>query len=60
MLGAHEVDCAGGLGRIEGQRCEEREEREDWVFQAIPLPGPIRRMVIGQWYKGDDGPVGVA
>ena len=49
MLGSHEVHCIGGLGRVEGLRCE---EHEDCVFQATPLPGPLRRMVIGEWQEG--------
>jgi hypothetical protein len=49
MLGSLEVHSIGGLGHVEGQPCEEHEA---CVFEATPLPGPIRRMVIGRW---DDG-----
>ena len=35
MLRSHEVHCAGGLGHIEGHRCE---EHEDCVFRSVPLP----------------------
>ena len=49
MRGAIEVHCIGGWGHIEGQHCE---EHEDCVFQATPLPGPLRRVVMGHWYDG--------
>ncbi len=49
MRGSHEVHCIGGWGRLEGERCAEHEE---CVFKAVPLPGPIRRVVMGHWYEG--------
>jgi hypothetical protein len=49
MLGAYEVHCVGGLGRIEGERCQ---EHEDCVFTATPLPGRLRRIVMGHWQDG--------
>ena len=49
MLGSHEVHCVGGWGHIQGERCEEHEQ---CVFQATPLPGPLRRMIIGNWHEG--------
>jgi hypothetical protein len=49
MLGAYEVHCVGGLGRIEGERCQ---EHEDCVFTATPLPGRLRRVIVGEWHEG--------
>ena len=49
MRGSHEVHCIGGWGRLEGERCEEHEQ---CVFQAIPLPGRLRRIVQFQWQEG--------
>ena len=49
MLGSHEVHSIGGWGHIDGERCQ---EHEDCVFQATPVPGPIRRMIIGRWEDG--------
>jgi hypothetical protein len=49
MLGSHEVHCIGGWGHIEGTHCE---EHEDCVYQSIPVPGPIRRVVMGHSHEG--------
>ena len=49
MLGSHEVHCIGGWTHIEGQRCEEHEQ---CVFEARPLPGALRRIIMFDWQEG--------
>jgi len=49
MLGLREVHCIGGWSHIEGQRCEEHEQ---CVFEARPLPGALRRIIMYEWQEG--------
>ena len=49
LRGALEVNCTGGLGRIEGIECKEHEA---CVFHSTPIMGSIRRQYLFDWYEG--------
>ena len=49
MRGAWETHCQGGLGRVEGEPCQ---EHQDCVFKTEPMTAPIRRIVLVNWHEG--------